>query len=355
MANKVKFSNDGNYVSYVERGPVNNIIDLVPPQFDNAYDDYAKVVLLDSYCMLFPEANTDNKPVMYFRHTDVAKNKFRFGNIVDLGDEPLQVQKGVLHEDESADSDSVIDVPYGKYCDDSNVLCFKSTGKVEQFYYPDKTTIKEGDYLNLTAYPWEGFTTYDHQSTYENCSCVFQPATFMGVLDGKPVIGLGSYDRLCMKQNAFGGFGTVSLSYIAFSAMGIRKDGRKEYCFASIGLSDGARTIATYQIDGESPIVCDKVEFEADWIKLPYVNDGTCVFKDAVLYFGGKEFHFEGKWGTKGFLKEPRIEKHGQSQMFGKWYEGNEKYEHRLYYTFTENMEAYEDNLRKLGYNVIGV
>ncbi len=351
MANRIKFSNDGNYVTYEERGPVNNFIEDVPPEFNNPYDDYAKVVLLDSYCMLFREANTDNKPIMYFRHTDVAKNKYRFGNIVELGDGPLDVQKGVLHVDEVADSNTPIDVPYGKVEDD--VLGFESKGKVVQRYYKDRVTIKEGDYLELTAYPWKGFTTYDHQSTYENCSCVFQPSTYMGILDGKPIMGLGSYDRLCMKNHTAGGFGTVPLSYIAFSAMGIKEDGRREFCFASIGLSKEARTIATYQIDGETPIVCDSVEVEADWVKLPYVDDGTCVFKKATIYFGGKEFHFIGKWGTKGFLKEPRIEKHGQSQIFGTWYEGNTEYKHRLYYTFVENMEAYEDNLKAIGFNVV--
>lgn len=351
MAKRVNFNNKGYHALYVENGPVNNFIEKVPPEFNNAYDDYAKVVLLDSYCMLFPEANIKNKPVMYFRHTDVANNKYRFGNIVDLGDNPLDVQKGVLHANEVAQSDTLIDKPYG--VDDNGVLGFSSTGKVEQNYYEKYTTIKEGDYLNLTAYPWVGFTTYDHQSTYENCSCVFQPATFVGSLDGKPIIGLGSYDRLCMKNHTSGGFGTVPLAYIAFSAMGIREDGRKEYCFASIGLSKGARTMAIYKIDGQEAIITDNVDFEADWIKLPYVDDDTCVFKDAILYFGGKEFHFEGKWGTKGFLKQPRIEKHGQSQMFGTWYEGNKKYEHRLYYTFTENMEAYKDNLIKIGFDVI--
>ena len=351
MAKRVAFNNDGYYVMHVHNGPINNLIEKVPPEFDNAYDDHAKVALLDSYCMLFKEGITSSKPLIYFRHTDVAKNKYRFGNLVELGDNPLDVQKGVLHADEVADQATPIDKPYGY--DEDGLLGFASTGKVEQKYYEKAITIKEGDYLDLTAYPWEGFTTYDHQSTYANCSCVFQPATYMGTLDGKPIIGLGSYDRLCMKEVTSGGFGSVSLAYIALSAMGIRQDGRREYCFTSIGLSKGARTMAIYKIDGQPAIISDTVDFEADWIRLPYVDDGTCVFKDATIYFGGKEFHFEGKWGSKGFLQQPRIDKHGQSQMFGTWYEGSEKYEHRLFFTFTESMEAYEDNLKELGFDVI--
>lgn len=352
--NKVNFNNDGYYVAHVETGSVNNLIDSVPSEFDNAYDGHAKIVLLDSYCMLFPNAIIENKPYVYFRHTDVAKNKYRFGNVVNLGDNPLDYQKGVLHEDIAADETTPIDQPYGVVSDNPLVYGFGSTGKVEQRYYNDKVTIKEGNYLDIVAYPWKGFTVYDHQSTYENCSCVFQPATFVGTLDGQSVIGLGSYDRLCMKDTTSCGFGGVPLAYIALSCMGIRKDGTKETLFASIGLSDGARTMAIYQCDGEKPLIADEVEFEADWIKLPYVNDGTCVFKDAIVRFCGEEFHFEGKWGAKGFLKEPRIEKHGQSQMFGTWYRGKNKYNHRIYFTFTESMEAYEGNLKKYGFEVKG-
>ena len=353
MAKKATFNNDGFYALMVENGPVNNLIESVPSQFQNPYDGNARVVLLDSYCMLFPNGNVSNKPYVYFRHTDVAKNAYRFGNIVELGDGPFDVQKGVLHEDEAADHTTAIDHPYGKWDNNADMLGFASNGKVEQCYYSDRTTIREGSYLELTAYPWEGFTVYDHQSTYENCSCVFQPSTYFGVLDGKPVLGLGSFDRLCMKETSKDGFGGVPLAYIAFSAMGIRKDGRKEMVFASIGLSEGARTMAVYQIDGQPSIFCDEVEVEADWYRLPYVEDGTCVFKEATIRFGNKEFHFQGKWGTKGFLKQPRMEKHGQSQIFGTWYEGSKPYQHRLYYTFVENMEAYDENLKQYGFHVI--
>ena len=351
MSKPVHFSNKGYHVLYAEAGPVNSLIPKTPVQFANAFDDHAKVVLLDHYCSLFPQADTANKPYIYFRHTDVARNKYRFGNIVDLGDEPFVVQKGVLHPEESATSETPIDQPYGWI--ENGVLGFESKDKVSARYYRSHATIKEGDYLDLTAYPWEGFTLYDHQSTYENCSCVFQPSTYVGCLDGQPVIGLGSFDRLCMKQHTEGGFGTVPLAYIAISLMGIRKDGRREFCNASLGLSEGARSIVAYKIDGDEMIITDEVSLEADWMHLPYVDDGTCVFQNAILRFNGKEIHFEGKWGTKGFLKKPRIERHGQSQIFGTWYEGSEPYEHRLYYTFVENMEAYDKNLKRFGFDVI--
>lgn len=36
----------------------------------------------------------------------------------------------------------------------------------------------------------------------------------------------------------------------------------------------------------------------------------------------------------------------------GTWYEGKERYRHRVYYTFTENMEAYDENLKSYGFDV---
>ena len=99
-------------------------------------------------------------------------------------------------------------------------------------------------------------------------------------------------------------------------------------------------------------MLTDKVSMETEWKRLPYVDDGTCVYKNAVFRFAGKEFHFEGKWGTKGFTEKPRVEKHGQSQIFGTWYEGDTPYDHELSFGFSENMEAYDYKLEKLGFEV---
>ena len=123
--------------------------------------------------------------------------------------------------------------------------------------------------------------------------------------------------------------------------------------FISGSFNEDGKTVAIYYIDGETPIICDYFTLEADWVHLPYVDDGTCVFTDAVIRFSGKEFHFHGKWGNKGFTEKPRIEKHGQSQISGTWYEGKIPYRHRLYYSGFENMEAYDYKLKKMGFSIV--
>lgn len=350
MANSVTFKNTSGQTMFVEAGIRNNLLDLHADAFENEFDGYPELGLLDFYGMIFPNGDATQKPILYFRHADAAKGKYRFANLMDLGDDYLEVQKGVYHESEVAQKDTPF-INYHKISDNPLVFGYGSTEKkVDIQYHENHMSISEGDFLKLKAYPWP-VTFYDHQSVYLNSSTVFQPVTFLGSFDGKPTIGLGSMDRMYFKHS--GGFDNVPLGYIALSAMGIRKDGRKESVFISISLNEVGKTIGIYYIDGEQPIITDTVTVEADWEHLPYVDDGTCVFKDANFYLGDKVIHFKGKWGTKGFTPKPKIEKHGQSQVFGTWYEGNTPYEHRLYYSFEENMDAYDSKLEKLGFKVL--
>lgn len=351
MANKIEFTNRSGQTLYVELGKQDNFIDGTPECFNNAFDGYAKLALHDVYGMFFPNGDATQKPFIYFRHTDVVKNKYRIGSFLELGDDYLATQKGVYHFDEVADADTPIK-PYGKISDNPTIYGFSSEKKfVECRFYEDHFTMKEGDFFDIKAEPWN-YTIYDHQSTYKNSSVVFQPSTFIGAFEGKPVIGLGSYDRFCIKRDV-NGFDDIPLEYITLSAMGIRDDGRKEAVFITASLNDTGKTIAYYFLDGETPIITDHVSIEADWTRLPYVEDGTCIFKDATFSFCGKEIHFEGKWGTKGFTQKPRVEKHGQSQVFGTWYEGKTPYNHRIYYTFVENMGAYDYKLKEFGFDII--
>lgn len=82
------------------------------------------------------------------------------------------------------------------------------------------------------------------------------------------------------------------------------------------------------------------------------MDDETCIYKDAVFSFGGKDIHFNGKWGAKGLTPYPKTELHGQSQVLGTWYEGKDPYEHRLSMTFQENMGVYAEALHKAGFMV---
>ncbi len=89
-------------------------------------------------------------------------------------------------------------------------------------------------------------------------------------------------------------------------------------------------------------------------MRLPYVDDGTCIYEDATFSFAGKTLHFHGRVGLQGFTPKPRVEKHGQSQVFGTWYEGDEPYDHKLFFGFVENMEAYDKGSQAAGFDVIG-
>lgn len=348
MAKRVLYQNRSGQSIYVEIGKNNNLTDSKPQVFDNDFDGHAELVLFDAYCMLYIQG--DPKPKIYFRHIDLAKNRHRFGNIMELGDSPLAVQKSTFFH-QMANGDTPVS-DYQKISDSPLVYGFDSPSpRMEYRLKEDGLYIKEGNFFSMKAEPWP-ITVYDHQSIYVNSSLISQPSTFSGVINGKPFVGLGTFDRFCMKQNA-GSFSNVPMGYSAFCMHGIREDGRKEMLFASGSVNEDGKTVAIYYLDGETPIVSDHFEVEADWRHLPYVDDGTCVFTDAVIRFCGKEIHFEGKWGTKGFLDKPRIEKHGQSQIAGTFYEGKTPYRHRLSDCWVENMEAYDYKLKDMGFDVV--
>ncbi|MDQ0363000.1 hypothetical protein [Breznakia pachnodae] len=352
MAKVVDFKNTSGQTLYVEVGKPNNLLERTPEIYDNDFDGHAKLALIDVYGMFFPDGDGTKKPFVYLRHTDVSKNEYRFANLVELGDDFLSPQKGAYHVDEIATPETPI-IEYQKITENPLVYGFGSEEKlVECRFHKDYVTMKEGDFFNIKGEPWS-HTIYDHQSVYNNASMIFQPTSWIGSFKGKPILGLGEFDRMFIKE-AVEGFGDIPLGYIAFMGIGIREDGRKETTFISISINGVGKTLAYYILEGEQPIVTDQVSMEADWTRLPYVDDGTCVFKDAIFRFCDKEIHFEGKWGSKGFTAKPRVEKHGQSHVLGTWYEGNKPYKHRLYYTFVENMDAYDYNLEKLGFDIIG-
>ena len=277
-------------------GGNNNLTGSYPQVFDNSFDGHAKLVLFDVYGMLTVVG--EEKPVFYFRHTDLARHRHRFGNILVPGDGPLSVQERSLF-DRMANGD----VPVSDYqvvSENPLTYGFESNDpKVTYRLREDGLYIEEGDFFSLKAEPWP-VTLYDHQSIYMNSSLISQPAVFSGVLEGKPFVGLGSFDRYCMSRGA-GTFSSVPMGYVAFCMSGIREDGRKEMLFASGSVNDDGKTIAFYYLDGETPIVSDRFELEADWHHLPYVDDGTCVFTDATIRFCGtmrRTSPFSPRWDS---------------------------------------------------------
>lgn len=348
MTRSVLLTNRSEMPLYVEAGQRDNLTAGVPRVFDNDFDGHAEIVLFDTYGMLTVAG--EDRPYFYFRHTDLARGRYRFGNILKPGAGPLSVQES-SYFDRMANGDVPVS-DYRRVCDDPVAYGFGSESpSVEYRLEEDSLYVREGDFFSMKAEPWP-ITVYDHQSVYQNSSVIFQPATFSGVLEGRPFLGLGSYDRFCMRRGA-GSFSNVPMGYVAFCMNGIREDGRKEMLFASGSVNEDGKTLALYYLDGETPVVSDYFEVEADWYHLPYVNDGTCIFKDAVIRFCGKTIHFEGKWGTKGFLAAPRLEKHGQSQVAGTFYEGERPYRHRLSNCWSECMEAYDYKLCEWGFDVV--
>lgn len=347
---KVEFINHKDQPLYATIKDVNNkdLATKRPEVFDNDYDGHSILSLADIIAMVFPNGDVTQKPMLYIRHTDMIKNQYRFGDIVELGDTYLDVQKGVYHEEEIAQAGTKIS-EYHEFED--GMYGFESKEPFSQLKFnEDYFTAKEGNVFSIKGEGWPK-TIFEHQSMYNHVATIIRPATVSGVYEGKPIFGLGEHDRLFIPTeiNGFDGI-TNNFGYVYMNMMGIREDGRREQALISLEFS--GKIFAYYYIDGEEPILTDHVTMEAEWGHLPYVNDGTCVFKDAIFRFCGKEFHFEGKWGCKGFTPKPRVEKHGQSQIFGTWYEGKIPYRHRVYLTFGENMEAYDVKLKELGFDV---
>lgn len=354
MSKTVSFSNTSGQAQYVtlRKLRTDDYMPPTPPVFDNGYDGHALLALTDVVGMMFPNGDVSKKPFFYIRHTDILKEQYRFGNLVELGDTFLEPQKGVLHAHEVAQA-GVSVTPYRELEGKPGVFGYESMEPAASFSFSEQGfTASEGDFFSIIGEPW-GHAIFEHRSLYNNVSTVIQPASILGQLDGRPILGLGEHDRSHI-PSAVGGFDgiTGTFGYFYINMMGIRHDGRHEQ--ALISIDNSGKIFARYFIDGEQPIMSDEVKMTADWVRLPYVEDGTCIYEDATFEFAGKTIHFHGKWGSKGFTPEPRIEKHGQSQVFGTWYEGDTPYDHKLFMGFAENMEAYDHKLEAMGFDVIG-
>ena len=352
MIKKVEFSHASGSVLYAkcDRMRTEYLTSPTPKVFDTDYDGHAQLGLTDVLAMIFPDGDVKQKPLLYIRHADMKKHQYRFGNLLEMGDDWLSTQKA-LHADVIGQAGTPI-TEYQEYED--GVFGFDEIDGKQAFRIDSEGFhVNEQDILKLDFDNWPN-AIIEHESLYNNVSTLIQPGSFMGTYQGRPVLGLGEHDRSFISVTArnFDNI-TNDFGYIYMNMMGIREDdGKREQAIVSIDPFHG-KNFCYYWKDGEVPVLTDKVSMETEWKRLPYVDDGTCVSKNAVFRFAGKEFHFEGKWGTKGFTEKPRVEKHGQSQIFGTWYEGNTPYRHRLYMTFGENMEVYDYRLKELGFDVV--
>lgn len=304
--------------------------------------------ITDVYGSLFYEDKFDDKPIYYFRHSN--PDSYRFGGFLELGDSYLEPQKGGYHHNDVAGKETPINgyrlinknpIEYG----------FDSTKPYSKYrYFIDHLEMEEANFFKAYAYPFP-ITIVDHSSIFPPMSQISQPCIIKGTYENKKVIGLGSYDLYSMPNVVKHDMGE-GLGYFCASCQGIREDERKEVFIATINHSGNMCGI--YWLEGEEPIISYQVKLFAEFEHLPYVDDGTCIYKDCIIEFSNISFHFKGKWGAKGFSKDPRIERHGQSHVFGEWYVGNEPYKHKLASSFMENMNCYDYVLKEMGYKVIG-
>lgn len=349
MTKVINFKNIISQGYYEEVKITEDVFQTIPSFFQNELDGNAELALVDPFGMLYQDGDFQKKPYYYFRHALI--DQYRFGGIVELGNDYKSTQmkgetKGLFQQGDGIDK-------YKKRLSNNNEEYCYGFGTDEPFsefrLFRDHQTWKEGDILDIKA-SYISNAIVDHQASFENLPQVLFPVLLEGTYHNQEVKGLGffatNYKPKLQKASIL-----ESLGYITMMLSGIREDGRFEHAFISIDQSGIAG--AYYKIDGEDIISSKEVSIETVWEHLPYVDDGTCVYKNAIFRFGGKEVHFEGKWGTKGVKEKPYLEKHGQSQILGTWYEGAVSYKHKVSFTFGENMEAFDYKLKSLGFEVI--
>ena len=314
-----------------------------PKFFDTEQDGYGKLSLVDMYGVLFPDG-LDEKPIWFMRHCN--PDSVRFGGFHRPGDGFLSVQTP-LHLEDVAQKDTPV-TEYRKIDD----TCYGMDAKKPFFeyrFYEDHLTFKETDILDVRAELFPS-AIFKHADDATITSQITQSCILEGTYEGKPVKGIGNFELMYLPQAENRNLNDF-FSYVYAYDVGVREDGRKEIALVHFSLA--GKSCGFYWLEGEEPVISRDVKMEAQWEKLPYVDDGTCIYKDAVWRFGEKEIRFTGKWGAKGLTAYPRVELHGQSQVLGDWYEGSVPYKHQISMTFHENMDVYPDKLKKGGFTVL--
>ena len=346
MKKKVLFKSKENRKPFVEFVPYNaNFFSESPEVFNNPDDDYATISVITHYNEFFINGDVDTKPKYFIRHTN--NDSTRFVGIIDFNDDFLQPQIGGHTEDLEACHKDDAFVKH-QQVDDTHYGYSSFNGEMKLIVDETSIEFKEGNVLEGkgTFFP---YAVVDHNNIWNDIACIYQSYVFEGTYLGQSVKGVGRYSRSFRPSSDDHPY--ELLGYIDNELVGVREDGRREMTI--IHMDSTGKVFAFYLLDGEEPVVSDEVEMETEWYRLPYMDDGTCIYKEVTYRFGGKEIHFKGKWGTKGFTEKPRFDKNGQSQVFGTWYEGKEEYKHTLYQTFNENQECYDYKLKEMGFDVI--
>ena len=323
--------------------------------FSQDIDDCAKVSCLAPYGFLFPYGDTASKPLMYFHNNNL--NRIRHNGITYLGDDYLKPQHFGLHHKDMAQSGKSEYVKRYEREDGEPlkyILEMKNPKCVIEVT-EDDVQVQESDILNIKLRPLN-FAYFDHHCLSNVGYQYLQPCFISGYFEGKPVVGMGNFDRFYLppiiNNDALG-----ESVYLMIMGHGVKEDGRIESYYISVNYAsfdaEKRKVCGVYYIDGEEPIYSESCIIDTVWEHLDYVDDDTCIFGNALIKIGPKIIHFTGKWGSKGFTEKPRIERHGQAQVFGTFYEGDESYEHKLYFTFNETLNCFGENLKKYGFKVM--
>ena len=302
-------------------------------------------------------------PVFYFRM--VNPDSQRWAGIVEFSDDPIGVQNGLNGRDLAQSGTET--VPFGKICDSPKTFEILSPRPYSSIRYTDDGKggvigeIKEGEngsILDLKVTPMP-LAVINHASEYQPMPYFVVTTLVTGTYMGRPVRGTGLIDRYFMPQKATESKKKEESFYSeAYNAIfgiyaGVREDGRKEWMYTTITKENG-KGIGFYYIDGEEPILTTDVYLDAEFKHLPYVYDDTVMYTKGTWTIGPKKIHFDGQWGTKGFTEHPKLEKHGQAQCFGTWYEGDTPYHHTVYNAFNEiTGDGYADLIMKKGFKVV--
>lgn len=336
-------------------------LELAPAVFQNEQDGFATMGKAAHYAQFW--ADGVDTPVYFFRNINPAGQ--RWCGISQFGRGPLDPQIG-LHGEDLAQGDTP-STRYRKVCDSPKTFEIETTEPYSLIRFTDDghggvvaefKEGKDGAILDIRAISLP-YAMFSHSNPAQPAPYFQVNTVVTGTYMGKPIHGMGGFDRTYVVTRSVPNDEQTEADYAATYRCccalysGIREDGRKE-CVYGLITNENGKGVGMYYIDGEEPIVTDKVHLDAKFHRLPYVDDDTVVFTKATWQIGPKTIHFDGKWGTKGFTAYPKIEKHGQSQCFGTWYEGDKPYDHVDSHTFNENSgDAYADRIRSIGFEIV--
>ena len=306
-----------------------------------------RLIRHDNCGMLLMEGK---RPQYYFHNMNETSS--RWSAFIELGDGPLSLQKSV-HDEDMAQEEKTDG--YHLLREDPVTYGIKTlAGNPMEFTYNQEGCSwkegKDGSILDVKG-QWFPYGLICHMGSEYNIPFIHQPVHLKGTYEGKPIEFLACIDRIYAPKGKEELIIRNATYYISSYCSGIREDGRREWFMALI-CHDNGKGLGIYYIDGQEPVISEEVINEGVWERLPYVDDDTVVAVDNIWRFGGKVFHVKGRYGAKGFTGRPRFDRHGQSQVFGSWYEGDIEYRHRIFNTFSENMDAYAASMKERGFRV---